>query len=216
MSDEKLNEEELEVNLDDDNTEEQPDELSLLKERADLMGIQYHPNIGIEKLKTKIAEKTAPPETTVDPRYAAEEAETINAAVESAKNKMIAANATPTPQQQKMARRNKALRLVRVRVSNMNPIKGNLKGEILSAGNSEIGMVKKFIPFNAEQGWHIPQILLTVLQNKKFMTHYEVKVGNKRIKKNKLVPEYSIEILPPLTPKELEALKQRQLMAQGQ
>lgn len=216
MSEENLYEEE---NLEDDNyVEPVPDELSMLKERADLMGVQYHPNIGIEKLKAKIAEKTAPPEEKVkaDSTYAGEEYQTIMAAEQAAAGKQVAALAVPTPLQERMARRDKSLRLVRVRIANMNPIKGNMKGEIFSVGNAEIGFTKKFVPFNAEQGWHIPEILLGVLQNKKFMTHYEVKMGNKRIKKNRLVPEYSIEILPPLTPQELEALKQRQLMAQGQ
>lgn len=216
MSEENLYEEK---NLEDDNyVEPVPDELSMLKERADLMGVQYHPNIGIEKLKAKIAEKTTPPEekSQVDSTYAGEEYQTIVAAEQAAAGKQVAALTVPTPLQEKMARRDKSLRLVRVRIANMNPIKGNMKGEIFSVGNAEIGFTKKFVPFNAEQGWHIPEILLGVLQNKKFMTHYEVKMGNKRIKKNRLVPEYSIEILPPLTPQELEALKQRQLMAQGQ
>ena len=216
MKEEDFNEEEM--NLDDDNYDEQPDELSLLKERADIMGISYHPNIGIEKLKAKIAEKTAPPEDkeAAAPSYAGEEYQTIVDAERAYEGKQVAPLARPTPLQAKMARRDAALRLVRIRVANMNPIKGNMKGEIISAGNAEIGMVKKFIPFNAEHGWHVPEIIVNVLRNKKFMTHYEIKQGNKRIKKHKLVPEYSIEILPPLTPKELEALKQRQLMAQGQ
>ncbi len=38
-------------------TNEMPDELTLLKERADLIGVKYSPNIGVAKLKEKIAEK---------------------------------------------------------------------------------------------------------------------------------------------------------------
>lgn len=199
-------------------SEEIPDELELLKERATLMGIKFSPNIGIDKLKERIEDKMNPPQevNSAFTEHAREEYETIQTAERTAAAKQVAPLQKPTPLQEKMARRDKALKLVRVRVANMNPVNSNLKGDIVSAGNSELGMIKKYVPFNAEQGWHIPQILLDVLQNKKFMTHYEVKVGNKRIKRNKLIPEYSIEILPPLTPAELEALKQRQLMAQGQ
>ncbi len=32
-----------------------PDEIVSLKKRADLMGISYHPSIGVEKLREKIA-----------------------------------------------------------------------------------------------------------------------------------------------------------------
>jgi len=206
---------------DDENTdeiyEEKPDEFALLKERATLMGIKYSPNIGLDKLKAKITEKLSPPvEADPNSEYAGEEYDSIIAAEVTAAGKQVAPKAAPTPLQQKMARRDKALQLVRVRVVSMNPTSSNLKGELVSSGNSELGMIKKFVPFNAEHGWHIPQILLKVLQNKKFMTFYEVKIGNKRIKRHKLVPEYSIEIMPPLTPEELDALKQRQLMAQGQ
>ena len=217
MQEENYFEEELQDT--DEVNEETPDELSLLKERATLMGIKFSPNIGIDKLKERIEEKKNPPKDDNQPpfaEYAREEYDTIQAAQHTAQAKQVAPLQRPTPLQEKMARRDKALQLVRIRVANMNPINSNLKGDIISAGNSELGMIKKFVPFNAEHGWHVPQILLDVLQNKKFMTHYEVKIGNKRIKKHKLVPEYSIEILPPLTSAELDALKQRQLMAQGQ
>lgn len=193
----------------------QPNELDLLKERADLMGIKYHPNIGIDKLKEKIQEKQAggaKDEGKVD--YAQEELDTIEEGlgIAAASDQPVA---RLTPAQQRIERRNRALRLVRVRVTCMNPLKGNMSGDIFQAGNAEIGVVKKYIPFNAEQGWHIPQILLTMLQSKRFMTHYTTKVNGKDIKRNKLVPEYSIEILPPLTAKELDELRQRQLMAAG-
>lgn len=194
------------------------DELSLLKERATLMGIRFSPNIGIDTLKARIEEKTNPPkssESTILGQYAGEEYATIQDAENAAAGAKVEPMKAPTPLQQKMARRDKALKLVRIRVSSMNPLSSALKGELIFAGNSEIGMVKKFVPFNAEQGWHVPQIILDVLRNKKFMTHYEEKQGNKKIKRHRLVPEFSIEILPPLTPEELEALKQRQLMAEG-
>ena len=190
----------------------QPDELTSLKERADVMGISYHPNIGIKTLKAKIDDKMNPPKETDNLPYA-EQANTIVAAEKAAKFTHNPGARKPTIQDLAAARKKAALRLVRIRVTNMNPVKGNLRGEILSVGNAELGMIKKFIPYNAEQGWHVPQILLTQLQSKKFMSHYEVKIGNKRVKRNKLVPEYAIEILPALTAKELEELKQRQIIA---
>lgn len=204
---------ENEETMDQESTgEEKVDELSLLKERADIMGITYHPNIGKEKLRAKIEDKKA---GVVDPEQAAEEAATIEAAQASGAAETFTPMVKETAAQITARKRKEALRLVRVRVTNMNPLKGNLKGDIFSVGNAQIGMVKKFVPYNAEQGWHVPQIILTHMQSKKYMTHYETKVGNKKIKRHRLVPELSIEILPPLTAKELEALKQRQLMAAG-
>lgn len=186
-----------------------PDELTLLKEMADRMGIKYSPNIGLATLKERIEAKKA---GQVDPTLAAEELETIQAAEKSATGfgQMTTAQAVAAQ------RKKDALRLVRIRLTDMNPVNGNLKGVLMSAGNAKLGFVKKFIPFNAEHGWHVPNIIVQQLKTKKFMSHYEVKQGNKKIKKHKLVPQYAIEILPPLTAKELQELKQRQLMASGQ
>jgi hypothetical protein len=193
------------------------DELSMLKQRADLMGIKYSPNIGVASLKAKIEEKkTAPVEPApVDAAYAAEELATINAAAAVANGDIFTQGVRETPAQINMKRRQEALKLVRIRVTNMNPLKGNLKGDIFSVGNSQIGFIKKFVPYNVDAGWHVPQIILTHMQQKKYMTHYEVKIGNKKVKKHRLVPELAIEILPPLTAAELQELKQRQLMASG-
>ncbi|MCK5916471.1 MAG: hypothetical protein KAG92_10060, partial [Deltaproteobacteria bacterium] len=179
----------------------------MLRERADLMGVKYHPNIGIEKLKEKLAAKQGdktPDDLDVDDQ-----------------NKLLqqVAGRSPddveTPAMVRMRLRKKALELVRIRITCMNPIKGNLKGVIPSVGNAQIGFVKKYIPFNAEQGWHVPRILLNQLMEKKYVSHYEVKVGNKKIKRHKLLPEYSIEILPPLTIEEIKDLAHRQLASQS-
>ena len=191
-----------------DAVEEVIDELSMLKQRADIMGISYHPNIKLEKLKAKLAEKM---EGVVD-EYADEEAETIAAAEEA----MAADTFTPmvreTPAQLKAKRKQESLRLVRIRIACMNPVKANMKGDIFSVGNSEIGMIKKYVPFNAEQGWHVPNIILQEIRNKQFVSHYDTKIGNKSVTKTKLIPEYSIEILDPLTAEELKDLANRQLM----
>jgi hypothetical protein len=186
------------------------EELTLLKERATLMGVTFHPNIGADKLKEKIAAKQAPPKA---PEYADEQADTILAAEAIGRANTFTPGVRETPMQLKTKRKQEALKLVRVRVTCMNPNKSNIPGEIHSVGNGELGMIKKYIPFNADQGWHIPNILLQSLKSKKYMSHYEIKIGNKRIKKHRLVPEYAIEIMPALTGTELNELKQRQIIA---
>lgn len=188
-----------------------PDELTLLKERADTMGVVYHPNIGIKKLKAKLEEKMSG--VVEDPTEAAEEMDTIDSSQVVAKANIFTPGVKETPAQLKAKRKQDALSMVRIRVTCMNPIKGNMKGDIVCVGNSELGMIKKFVPFNAEQGWHVPNIILQEMKAKRYMSHYEVKIGNKKIKRNKLVPEYAIEIMAPLTSKEMNELKQRQIIA---
>ena len=182
-----------------------PSELDMLKQRADLMGIAYHPNIGVVKLKAKIDDQLEGPSEGHEDLSS----DDINTMATSLGSQPT----VETPAAIRARMQKQALQLVRVRVACMNPLKGNLKGDLFSVGNAQIGFTKKFVPFNTEQGWHVPAILLRQIQSKKYMTHYETKIGNKKIKKHRLVPEYSVEILPPLTAKELKDLAQRQTMA---
>jgi len=184
-----------------DTTETEMDELAMLKQRADLMGIKYHPNIKLESLKTKVADKMA----GVSDEQINEEVETITMAAEFTPKLTIA--------EEKQRRKEEATKLVRIRIACMNPVKANMKGDIFCVGNSEIGMLKKYVPFNAEQGWHVPNMILQEIRDKKFVSHYDTKIGNKVVTKTKLIPEYSVEILDPLTPEELNDLKNRQLMS---
>ena len=185
------------------------DELALLKQRADVMGVAYHPNIGIEKLKAKLADKME----GITREESDEEIATINDAEEAMAADVFTPLMTETPAQLKAKRKQDALRLVRIRMTSMNPSKANMKGEIFSVGNAELGMIKKYIPFNAEQGWHVPNIILQELQQRKFLNHFEVKIDGKTVNRHRLIPEYAIEILSPLTETELNELKQRQIMA---
>lgn len=192
-----------------DVVEETLDELAMLKQRADIMGIKYHPNIKLDSLKAKVKAKMDG--ESVD--YADEEAETINTSNTVMQLNTFTPMMKETPAQRLAKRKQEALKLVRIRVACMNPVKANMKGEIFCVGNAELGMLKKYVPFNAEQGWHVPNLILQELKNKKFVSHYETTDHKKRkIMKTKLIPEYSIEILDPLTPEELKELAQRQLI----
>ena len=124
----------------------------------------------------------------------------------------------PTPAQKAMMQKKEALRLERVVVTCMNPQKATMFGEIFSVGNRNLGMVKKYVPFGVESGWHVPHIIVKMIRNKKYMAHGERKnpKTGRMEQYTRQVPEFSVMVLPPLTPEELHALKQRQLMAKGQ
>ena len=190
-----------------DNEElEIPDELTSLKERADLMGISYHPSIGVEKLREKIKAK-------LDGEAPVEE-ETAPAPVAA---KAAVAAATPETESQKRQRKKReASELIRVRVTCMNPNKKEWEGEIITAGNAVVGTFKKFVPFDVEEGWHIPRIIYNQLVQRQCQIFQSSKDsrGNS-VRKSKLIREFSIEILPPLTKAELHDLAQRQAMAKS-
>ena len=179
--------------------EPQLDELTLLKQRAQTLGIKFHPSIGLESLRSKVSAAL----TREDAEEAAEEPVPEAPAVESRI-------------QMRNRLRKEASALVRVRVTCMNPYKKEWKGEIFTASNSIVGTFRKYVQFNTEEGWHVPQIILNMIKARQFQTFYTIK--NERgvaVRKGKLVPEFAVEVLPPLTEKELLELSRRQALAGG-
>ncbi len=113
-------------------------------------------------------------------------------------------------------RRKEASRLVRCRITCMNPAKQNWTGEIVSVGSAKMGTFKKFIPYNSPEPYHIPHIIYQELKERKCRIGHIVKLPNgQEVNRYKLVPEFSIEVLPPLTPEELKELARRQALASG-
>jgi hypothetical protein len=175
-----------------------PDELITLKERAILMGLSFHPSIGVDKLREKVA-----------------------AASVVAKPEVIAPVAIPeneeTDVQFRHRKKFEANELMRIRVSCMNPAKKEWDGEIFTAGNSLVGSFSKFIPFvDAEDGWHVPRIIYNQIVQRQcqvFVTTRDVRGNSTR--KGKLIKEFAVEVLPALTSQELTELARRQSMAKA-
>lgn len=157
------------------------DELTLLREQADAMGIEYTEKTTKVALKKAVAAKLSE-DTVEDTNQKIKDLEAEN------------------------------LKLVRVIITPNDNLKRDYPGEYFSAGNSLLGTVSRFIPFNTE--WHIENMLLKVIKEKEYQHFSTRKVGDKEIVETKQLPAYTIQELPPLTKEELEDLKQRQL-AQG-
>lgn len=163
-----------------------PDDLTVLKERADKLGIAYHPSIKLDKLKEKInAELAKDDEPVIEMAAPVEETET----------------------QMKRRLRDEARRLVRVRITCMNPAKKEWQGEIFTVGNAVVGTLRNYVPFNAEDGWHVPAIILQAMEDRmcQVFTTTKDSQGNST-RRGKLIKEFAIEYLPPLTEKELAEL----------
>lgn len=182
--------------IDDQEEElEMPDELTALKARADLMGMSYHPSIGVDKLRAKIdAALEEEQEEALKPKTVEKESE----------NEVRA------------RKRREASELIRIRVTCMNPNKKEWDGEIFTAGNSLVGTFKKYVPFNSDEGWHVPRIIYNQLVQRQcqVFTNTKDSRGN-TTRKGKMIKEFSIEIMPTLTPEELSELARRQAMAKS-
>lgn len=169
-------------------------ELDSLKAKADLVGVKYHPSISAEKLREKISKHLA--------------GETEG----EAKVEITKADLTPGQKRKKM--RDEALKLVRVNITCMNPAKREWDGEIIAVGNSNLETQKKFVPFNTSDGYHIPQIMYDMLKARQCQVFYNERTKNGiTVRKGKLINEFAIEVLPPLTSKELAELAKVQAAA---
>lgn len=117
--------------------------------------------------------------------------------------------------------RDEHLALIRVRITNHNPSKKGLTGEIFTCGNSVLGFIKKYIPYNCEaaNAYHIPKFMYETLKARKFVQRSSKTVTKGGMKQMVAVinevPEFSFEVLPPLTQAELDYMKKKQAMAKG-
>ena len=176
-------------------------EREALKARCQLLGIQTQGNQSNETLRALIRAK----QDEMDAAARQANPAAFDEAVETSEGH--------TPSLREYLK-TEALKLVRVRISCMNPQLAKMGSVIITTGNEYTGTVRKVVFFGekTENGYHIPQIILNVLQRRKFQ-----QVVEERNHKGHLVPrarwmkEFNIEILPPLTQKELNALKDRQL-----
>jgi len=165
-------------------------ELSLLKERADQMKISYHPNIGVATLRAKIAAA-------------------LNITAESTEVTEPAAEApVESPQAYRMRMRAEAHKLIRVVVTCMNPNKNSLEGEVFTVSNSIVGTSKKYVPFNVDAGYHIPNIIYQHLVGRKCQIFYTTTDARTGVKSSasKLINEFNVVVLPPLTGDQLKDL----------
>jgi hypothetical protein len=165
-------------------------ELDLLKLRADQLGVKYHHKIGAVKLSKMIDAELA---------------------VEDKPTSLTSSN-TPisdpkTPGENRVALSKEANKLVRVRVANMNPTKKSYPGEIYTVANSVVGTIRKYVPFNNEEGYHVPQMMLNMMQEKECQIWVKKKQPNGiEVTRPKLIKELNVEIMPALSLIELQEL----------
>jgi hypothetical protein len=188
----------------------QPTELQMLKSRADLMGVRYSNNISLETLKKKIEDKMNGVEEQAEP--AAEAADKLQPA-----NPLIGQD---VPIKRKTLRQHlvdEQMKLVRVRITNMDPKKKDLPGEIFTVANEHLGTVRKFIPYGeqTDDGWHVPYIIYKQLEARRFHNIRTIKdrrTGVPRVEST-WAKEFALEVLPPLTKEELQRLATAQIAA---
>ena len=187
------------------------DELTSLKERAKVMGIPFSNNISLETLRKRVADKMeGKDEPEVNPLAGDSEIAAITTAPKKLDAKQNALALRKLMHREQM-------KLVRVRITNMDPKKKDLPGEIWTVANEYLGTVRKFVPYGeqTDDGFHIPYCLYRLLDSKRFLHIRDVKDRTTGIVRQDKVwaKEFSLDVLPTLTRGELDRLAAAQAAA---
>lgn len=193
-----------EVQGNDTVDEVQVDELTILKQRATLMGLKFSNNIGLEALRKRVSD--AQEGITEEPEVAQ-----INPLETE-----VAAPKEETRTEMARRIRLEQTKLVRIRIQNLDPKKKELPGEIITVANDFMGTVRKYVPYGeqTDNGYHVPYCIYQFLKERKFLNIRVTKGKNGRPNiQQSWVREFSIEVLPMLSQEELTNLAQAQIAA---
>lgn len=166
------------------------DERTALEARAKVLNISYHTNISTEKLR-----------------------ERVNAAISGTRDQD---SERPAKDESDAARRSrlkkKASRLIRVRIHCNDPAKKDWPGEYITVGNNAVGTYRKYVPYNQDEPFHLPEIIVNALREKRVQVFATKKSKNGiPVRESKSIAAYAIEIVQPLTEEELAQLANSQM-----
>lgn len=169
-----------------DDTIDQTEALNQLKEEADLLGISYSPNIGLETLRQRVNDK----KQSESPELSKEE-------------------------KLRKAAYDEAHRLVRCVITCHNPNKLHMREELFIVSGEYFGTIKRIVPLGSrtQNGWHIENAIYKHIKDKQFPmieTGRDPNTG-RQYQKAYMTNEYSIFVKEELTQKELDDIKARQI-----
>jgi len=176
--------------------------IAQLKKKADLLGITYKANVSIQTLKDAIEKAMSKPVGE-------------SPAQGTGTTEGSAADSVPPKGESTEDVYNKAMKLVRVIIVPLESTKASQwESDVFCAANAVVGTVKRVIPFNTP--WHVEQILLNTIKEKKYQQFATNKAPNGAISvTSRLVNAYNITELPPLTPAELDELAKQQMLTRS-
>lgn len=214
------------VHEDEEDDLKMPSEIDMLKDRAKLMGIPFSNNIGVDALKEKIREHQTKAEAATQAAQTKQEQpqQTTQQANQSdngsgSVNAFTGNETKPVrPKSLRQHLRDEKMKQVRVRITNLDPKKKDLPGEILTIANEYLGTVRKFVPFGevTDNGYHVPQCLYDMMKERTFVSIKTRKDSKgQTIVEHQNAREFALEILPQLTPEELAQLSAAQAAAGG-
>ncbi|MEA2037020.1 MAG: hypothetical protein U9O94_05900 [Nanoarchaeota archaeon] len=170
--------------------------------------IELHHSTGVKKLRETLTAveqgtyKEAPTEKVI------EILDTVKASEE------VKIAKTVKKVEVKLTKEQRAMTLRRIIISPNDPLLNLQSGMIFTVGSSSVNkgrMIKKFVPFNNENGWHVPQIIFDQINNAQMQKFKTVKLPNgQKTSVAYLAKKFNVEVLPDLTKEEIDRLADAQ------
>jgi len=163
--------------------------------------VKYHHKAGAPKLREILKKELDAPMVT-------EDEDGTEASVTLSK-KQSGPNLTDKEKRMTPKER-EALKLVRVIVSPNDPLMSTYPGLIFTVGSSKVNkgkMIKKYVPFNNEAGWHVPHIIYELIEAAEMQKFKSVRMPNgEKGLESYLTKKFNVTVLPALTRPEMKAL----------
>lgn len=177
--------------------------LDQMKAQANLLGVPYAPNIGLETLSERVrAFKEA---------HAGEEKTELAAPITS---EVLTAGGVKVPTDiEAQYEIFHAKQLIRVSIVCVNPARTDLPADLYTIFSSSLGRISQVIPYQAPNGYHIPRCLANLLREKTYTAFRpsNIKKGENGCDREHFeMPEFIITELPPLTAEEFDRIVKRQ------
>jgi len=189
-------------------------------------GVTLHHKTGTKKLASTLAEVRTK-EYKENPNSAIPSEENIPEIPAGVRHKSLPGS-TPASRAAKAKRiqevfvnltqKQEAMKLIRIVVSPNDTLMASYPGLIFTVGSSRISkngeMVKKFVPFNNEAGWHVPKIIydqIDAAEMQKFRT--VTSPNGEKVLEPYLTKKFNVRVLPELSVEELEQLAASQQVA---
>ena len=170
-----------------------------IRNELEALGISLHHKTGIDKLRSTLEQALngdVPTEDITD---------TATASLDNTVKRLTADEHVA-----KLTKEQRALRMQRIVVTPNDPLLSTRTGMIFTVGSSAVNkgkMIKKFVPFNNDDGWHVPQIIIDLIsaaEMQKFKT--VTRHDNSKVLEPYITKKFNVQVLPPLTTSEMESL----------
>ncbi len=178
--------------------------IEALKEKCDEYGITYAPQAGESKLQQLLDAYYKEQEELSGMQNNVTTADVDETEEETSTDEKPLTKAELYEQVKR-----EATKLIRVRITCMDPAFKKRKSDLFKVSNKAIGIVGRCVQFDGKPT-HVEQVILDVMRAKRFQMFEEETVqtafGPRKVKKGRQVPSFAIEVLSPLTEKELKEL----------